>query len=116
MIKRAGELNSDVFPHRFDGKGEVKVTRILEKEEFHGKGRLFARNTIEPGSSLGWHQHNGDIEVYYILSGRGTVNDNGVETIVGPGDVVVTGDGQYHSIENTGDTTLEFIALIIYTA
>jgi mannose-6-phosphate isomerase-like protein (cupin superfamily) len=115
MIKRAGELSSEVFPGRFGGKGEVKVTRLLEKDEFHGKGRQFARNTLEPGSSLGYHQHNGDFEVYYILSGRGTVNDNGAETIVGPGDVVVTGDGQYHAIENTGDTTLEYIALVLFS-
>ncbi len=115
MIKRAGELNSEVFPGRFGGKGEVTVTRILEKEEFNGKGRVFARNALEPGSSLGYHQHKGDFEAYYILRGRGTVNDNGKEVQVGPGDVVVTGDGQYHSIENTGDTTLEYIALVLFS-
>jgi mannose-6-phosphate isomerase-like protein (cupin superfamily) len=115
MIKRAGELSAEVFPNRFGGKGAVKVTRILEKDEFYGKGRVFARNTIEPGSSLGYHQHNGDFEVYYILRGHGTVNDNGQEVQVGPGDVVYTGNGQYHGIENTGDETLEYIALVLFS-
>jgi mannose-6-phosphate isomerase-like protein (cupin superfamily) len=114
MIIRAGELNSEVFPNRFGGKGEVKMTRLLEKEAFHGKGRVFARNVIEPGSSVGFHRHQGDFEVYYVLSGRGTVNDNGVISEVGPGDVIYTDDGQSHGIENTGDTTLELIALVLF--
>jgi quercetin dioxygenase-like cupin family protein len=115
MIKRAGELNSEVFTNRFGGVGEVKFTRILENDEFQGKGRLFSHNTLEPGCSLGYHQHKGDIEAYYILRGQATVNDNGTEVVVGPGDVVFTKDGESHSLANTGDTTLELIALILFS-
>jgi mannose-6-phosphate isomerase-like protein (cupin superfamily) len=116
MIKRASELNTDVFPNRFGGQGEFKVTKILEMDQLQGKGRLFARNILEPGHSLGWHQHTGDIEAYYIVRGEGTVNDNGTKVVVRPGDVVYTADGEHHSIDNTGSTTLEFIALILYTS
>jgi mannose-6-phosphate isomerase-like protein (cupin superfamily) len=115
MIKRASELSSEVFTNRFGGKGEIKVTKVLEMDQLQGKGRLYARNTIEPGCSLGWHQHNGDIEAYYILRGEATVDDNGTKVKVGPGDVVFTPNGEFHSIENTGATTLEFMALILYT-
>ncbi len=115
MIKRAGDLKIDIVTNRFGGQGDVKMTQILEKEEFYGKGRLFARNAIEPGCSLGLHQHKGDMEAYYIISGQGTVDDNGQEVVVGPGDVVFTKDGESHSIANNGTTTLEFIALILFT-
>jgi mannose-6-phosphate isomerase-like protein (cupin superfamily) len=114
MIKRAGELNTEVFPNRFGGKGEVQVTRILEMNELQGKGRLYARNLIKPGSSLGWHEHKGDIEAYYIIAGEGTVDDNGIKVQVAAGDVVFTNNGESHSIENTGTENLEFIALILY--
>ncbi|MCX7779441.1 MAG: cupin domain-containing protein [Negativicutes bacterium] len=114
MIKRAAELTTEVFPNRFGGKGELKVTKLLEMDQFHGKGRLFARNVLEPGSSLGWHEHKGDVEAYYIIAGEGTVNDNGTLVQVKAGDVIYTNNGESHSIENTGTETLEFIALILY--
>jgi mannose-6-phosphate isomerase-like protein (cupin superfamily) len=41
------------------------------------------------------------------------VKDNGVDTPIKAGDVVVTGDGASHSIKNTGTTPLKFIAVII---
>jgi mannose-6-phosphate isomerase-like protein (cupin superfamily) len=114
MIIRSGELSREVLPNRFGGKGEIKVTKFIAKDDFHGKGRLFAHNVIEPGCSIGLHRHEGDFEAYYILRGRGTVNDNGAICEVGPGDVVYTDDGQSHSIENTGDETIELIALVLF--
>jgi len=99
MIRRADELSSEIFDSRFGGNGQVSVTRILETDQFRGKGRLFARNLLKPGASIGRHQHKEDAETYYILSGSGTVDDNGVRKPVGPGDVVFTADGGYHAIE-----------------
>jgi mannose-6-phosphate isomerase-like protein (cupin superfamily) len=116
MIKRAGELNADIFTNRMGGQGEVKFTKILEKDEFYGKGRLFALTTLEPGCSIGLHQHTGEAETYYIVRGHGTVNDNGREVVLGPGDVIFTKDGESHSILNSGTTTLEFIALILFAS
>ena len=114
MIKKSGELSTEVFPHRFGGQGELRMTKLLEIDQMQGKGRLFARNVLAPGSSLGWHQHQGDIEAYYILTGAGTVDDNGTKVPVAAGDVVFTGNGEFHSIENTGSDNLEFIALVLY--
>lgn len=34
--------------------------------------------TIEPGCSLGYHEHHNESETYYILRGEGDYNDNGV--------------------------------------
>ena len=79
---------------------------LLSPEEFLGKGRLLSHSVIFPGSSIGVHTHKGDFETYYILKGEGVVNDNGVLTAVGPGDVVYTGSGESHSIENTGQQNL----------
>ncbi|NLO99293.1 MAG: cupin domain-containing protein, partial [Clostridiaceae bacterium] len=69
--------------------------------------------TLEPGCSIGSHVHDQEEEIYYILSGTGTVNDNGVVKNVGPGDAIKTGDGESHSISNNGDVPLVFLAAII---
>ncbi|MHC1746510.1 MAG: cupin domain-containing protein [Negativicutes bacterium] len=114
MIKRGTELKSEVFSKRFGGQGEIKIMKLLDDAQLQGKGRLFARNTLPPGASLGLHEHKGDIEAYYILSGEGMVDDNGTKVLVTAGDVMYTGNGESHSIENIGAVDLEFIALILY--
>ena len=114
MIKRAKDLPSEVVSKRFGGKGEINVTRLLEMEQLQGKGRLFAHSKIRPASSIGLHQHNGDFEVFYILSGEGIVDDNGTKAPVKAGDVILTGNGESHSLENTGSSNLEYIALVLY--
>lgn len=114
MLKLANELPYDIFEKRFGGEGEVKSTRLLEAEQMKGKGRAFNLMMLTPGSSLGYHQHNGETETYYILSGEGMLNDNGEQKPLKPGDVAFTDNGGFHSIENTGTTNLEFVALILF--
>lgn len=116
MIRKAEEMRQEVIKEMRGGQGDVQITHILErdKDEFAGKGRLYAKNLLKPGVSIGLHEHVGDFEAYFILSGEGTVDDNGVKTVVKPGDLVLTHNGQKHAIENTGDMDLEFMALILF--
>ncbi|MGI6285682.1 Oxalate-binding protein [Moorella humiferrea] len=116
MIRRAHELKEEKVTGFKGGQGEVTILHILEegKNEFNGKGRLYARFTLKPGTSIGLHQHSGDFEAYYILKGQGLVNDNGTETVVKAGDMILTRNGESHSITNNGDEDLEYMALILY--
>ena len=114
MIKKAADLQVESFQNRFGGEGEVRMKKLLAPAEFCGKGRLFAHNVILPGSSIGFHQHNGDFETYYILKGKALVNDNGTERVLVPGDMTFCKDGDFHSIENIGDCDLEYVAVILY--
>ena len=115
MIKRSADLSVTLEPNLKGGKGTVKIVNILEKEEMNGLGRLFGVSIIPPGGSIGQHTHRGDFETYYILKGRALANDNGNVTELGPGDMILCNDGQFHSIENIGDIDLEYIAVILYT-
>lgn len=114
MIKRAGTINSEVRPNMLGGKGEVKITHLLEGPEFQGKGRLFSHSILKPGCSIGSHQHKGDIEAYYVLKGEPTYYDNGEKTILKPGDLTYTDNLQSHSIENETNEDVEIIALILF--
>ena len=95
------------------GKGEAKVYNIASLEELHGAAKLYAKVVLPPGASVGWHQHKGETEPYYILSGEGTFIDNDKsKTTVTKGDICVINDGDHHSIENNSNADLEFMALI----
>lgn len=114
MIKKAADLQPVSYQNRFGGQGEVRMKNLLTAAEFCGKGRLFAHNVILPGSSIGFHQHHGDFETYYVLKGEGTINDNGVKSPVRAGDVIYTKNGESHGLENTGTENLEVMALVLF--
>lgn len=95
------------------GKGHVIIRHILGDEQMKGKCGLYAEVTIEPGSTLGYHEHHGESETYYILSGKGEYNDNGNRRPVSAGDITFTPDGCGHGLDNTGAEDLVFMALII---
>ncbi|MFA9398671.1 MAG: cupin domain-containing protein [Clostridiaceae bacterium] len=112
MIKKKNELKSESKCIR-EGKGQAKLEHIIEGEEFCGKGRLFAKMTIAPGNSVGYHKHVGDCEAYYILEGEGVLVENGEEKVIKKGEVTYCKEGDSHSIENASDKDLVFIALVL---
>lgn len=113
MIKRMSEMKTEIREQMRGGKGSVELIHILNKEEMKGKVRLFAKVVLNPGCSIGMHEHVDEEEAYYIIRGTGIVTDNGESSQVQAGDVILTGDGASHSIENTGDEPLEFIAVVM---
>jgi mannose-6-phosphate isomerase-like protein (cupin superfamily) len=115
MIRHKAQLPHVIRENFFGGEGHMDSMPLLKDDEFHGKGRVFAVNTLKPGHSIGVHTHKGDFEVYYILKGEGLYHDNGADVRVKAGDVAYTWDGQSHGIINDGAEDLEMIALILFT-
>ena len=113
MIKTKSEMQKEVRERMRDGKGPVEILHVFRKEELRGKTRLFARLRLPKGSAIGYHIHEGEEEVFYILSGSGFVTEQGVSTRVGPGDAVLTGGGGGHAIENLDDEPLDLLAVIL---
>ncbi len=74
---------------------------------------LFVRLDVAPHSEMPVHQHVGETETYYFLSGSGVYNDNGTEVDVQAGSVAFCGDGQSHGFVNDSDETVSLIALIL---
>jgi mannose-6-phosphate isomerase-like protein (cupin superfamily) len=95
-----------------DGKGITSITHLVDCEK-EKNVRMMAEVTLQPGDSIGYHQHDSETEYFFILSGSGTVNDDGTETQVRAGDAVITGNGASHSIANTGDVPLILHAVIV---
>ena len=115
MVKRKADIIGNVQTNFKGGEGDVTMFNFLTEQEAKGAGRLFARSVLEPGCSIGSHQHDGDGEAYYILTGTALISDNGSDVTLTAGDCQICPDGQSHSIKNVGKDTLEYIAIILYT-
>ncbi|MCL2618445.1 MAG: cupin domain-containing protein [Defluviitaleaceae bacterium] len=113
MFKTTSQYRTESTEGRYGGKGVAVVSHVMEKTELLANCRLFARIRLDPGCSIGWHTHDQEEEVYYILSGEAVVNDDGVIRTVYPGDSVYTGNGGSHSIENQGSEPMEFLGVIL---
>ena len=50
----------------------MKIEKLLDERQMNGKVGLFAKVTIPPRDVLEFHEHHGETETYYILSGEGS--------------------------------------------
>ena len=76
VIKRKSERSSVEFEHRFDGPGIMRATKIIDSdEELNGKGRMFNEIVLEKDCGIGFHVHEGDGEIFLILSGEAEYED-----------------------------------------
>ena len=115
MIRRADECRIEYKEHMRDGDGTVQLTHFIEgPAELEEKGRLFAKITLNPGCGIGYHVHDADAELFYILKGTAEYSDNGEMRTVSAGDVTVCPAGTGHSITNKTDEVVELVAVIVY--
>lgn len=113
MVKRNAEILCETLEGFKGGNGAVHLTKFVLGEDIGNKGRFWAYCRLPQGCSLGYHKHEGEFETYYFLKGTGKASDNGEETTVYPGDVLICKDGCSHSLENIGTEDLEYLAVIL---
>ena len=72
---------------------------------------IFRKRALHPGSGIGLHTQTED-EIYYVLSGRGTMTLDGKPVDITPGTAVLTRTGSSHSLKQMGSEDL--VILINY--
>ena len=96
------------------GKGRMKLEKVLAPAELADKCGLYARVTLPPGAVLGYHEHHGNGESYFVLSGEAVYDDNGAKRTIKAGDSTWTPDGSGHGVDNAqGKEPIVFMALIV---
>ncbi|MFI3313484.1 MAG: cupin domain-containing protein [Eubacteriales bacterium] len=112
MIKKLQDRTETVVEHLVNGEGSVKMSNIFSQEEL-AKTRICSVLTLEPGCSVGVHPHVGEGEIYLILEGSATVQEDGVDYILNEGDAEYCTDGHTHAIVNHTDKPMKFLAIVI---
>jgi mannose-6-phosphate isomerase-like protein (cupin superfamily) len=72
---------------------------------------VFRKRALKPGSGIGLHEQKED-EIYYVLSGRGSMTLDGKTVEITPGTAVLTRTGSSHSLKQVGNEDL--VILIDY--
>lgn len=115
MLINAKDRTSSLREKPQGGEGKIHglhtMTADSRPDGTHFK--MIASMTLPQGSSIGFHIHSDDEEIYIITGGQGIYTDNdGQKYPVGPGDVSITRQGEGHGLANTGDEPLTFNAVI----
>ena len=97
MVKREAELTRQFNEHMKGGNGTVEVIRVLDAGEYESPLKLIAKLVLRPGSSLGYHTHEGEEEIIHVLSGTAAC-------------ICLSGHG--HSIACAGEEPLTAYAVI----
>ena len=114
MIKARSEMTTEKRENMRGGDGVVAITNILDKGEYKGSARLLGTITLEPGSSIGAHVHENEEEIFYIIKGTATYDDNGTEVILNEGDSCLCLGGEKHSVANRmSEGTVQLFAVIL---
>ena len=100
-------METQVLPKFKGGEGDFLVKMFTD-----GEGKIM-RGTLQPGASIGYHKHEGNCEIIYILAGAGKcLYENGEETLAA-GDCHYCPMGKSHSLINSGAENLEFFAVVL---
>ena len=112
-MTKASERETVKVEHVNGGAGFIMKEALITGEELGEHCKMFSRVTIKPGCELGHHEHHGETETYYVISGSGMYDDNGKAVPIEAGDVTFCKDGDSHGLQNTGEEPLALMALII---
>jgi len=101
----------------------TKITAQTELGFKGGNGELVTRNFVDgqnkimmshlkPGANIGYHAHEQNSEIIYILSGEGHFEYDGEIERVKAGDVHYCPMGHSHAFYNDGDADLSYFAIV----
>lgn len=111
MIKRSSERTTEWREAIRGGHGRAQWEEVLAAGDMSGV-RAMALLRLEPGASIGEHQHADTAEVYLILEGQGVGLLDGERFPVGPGDAWVCSSGHTHGLEVAVNAPLRLLALL----
>lgn len=92
-----------------DGKGEILFREIFKKVDFESNLEHLHETIVYPHSTIGYHLHKGNEEIYYIIDGQGIMTVDGGEVKVTTGDAIITYSGSKHGLANNTNKNLRII-------
>lgn len=113
MIQTAGQLQIRVRENVRGGEGALAFHDFLMAEGSFGAGKLFSRTVVPAGASIGEHKHEGEFEIYYVLSGTVEVLEQGEWVNLNKGDMHLCATGESHALRNSGKDAAEVLMLIL---
>ncbi len=70
MIKRAETMIRELKEQMRGGNGTVAIYHLFSQDEIKRQSKTDSKIELEPGCSIGFHEHQNEEEIFYIISGQ----------------------------------------------
>jgi mannose-6-phosphate isomerase-like protein (cupin superfamily) len=94
-----------------DGQGTILFRRLATSAAFASGIDFVDFTSIPPGSTIGRHEHQGNEELYLIVSGTPLVRVQGEERRLKRGDITIVRSSQWHQLVNDTDEAVEIFVV-----
>ncbi|WP_438465928.1 cupin domain-containing protein [Marinomonas sp. PE14-40] len=94
-----------------DGEGVTELYEIWSKSDFISRCDFIDRQVIPPNSTVGYHKHGNNEEMYIILEGTGTMTIAGQQVKVKKGDMIKNPPYGEHGLINDSDANIDILII-----
>jgi quercetin dioxygenase-like cupin family protein len=91
------------------GNGTIYLQKVLDVEK---PVKMYAKITLPPMTSIGYHMHVGDQEFIYVLKGELDLVKDGVASKLKAGEFDYTKANFEHGITNNTSEDVEILAIV----
>jgi mannose-6-phosphate isomerase-like protein (cupin superfamily) len=96
------------------GHGELLWKCFVRLHMTHSPIAGFEYVLVPVGTAIGRHRHSRTEEIYFVLSGRGSMDQDGVRSEVGPGDLIMSPRDVTHAMDVLGEEPVELLVIEVY--
>ena len=113
MIKNYLTAKQQLQEKSHDGTGVVALYEIWEKADFQSNIDFCDRVVVLPESTIGYHQHGSNEEMYIVLEGEGLMTIEGKNVIVKKGDMILNPARGKHGLVNNSKKNIDLLVIQI---
>ena len=111
MIKNYLTTEMQLQECSHDGTGPVELFEVWENSDFRSGIDFIDRVVVPPGSTIGFHKHGNNEEMYIVLKGTGSMKIEDDEIVVKRGDMILNPAGGSHGLTNDSAKDIDILVL-----
>jgi mannose-6-phosphate isomerase-like protein (cupin superfamily) len=113
MIKNFLTAKNQVQQSSHGGTGPVDLYEVWSKADFNSDIDFIDRVVVPPATTVGYHQHGDNEEMYILLNGEGLMTIDGNEVAVKRGDMILNAPGGKHGLVNNSNKDIDLLVIQI---
>jgi len=96
-----------------EGQGPVELYEIWAGTDFKSDVDFLDRVVVPPKSTIGYHRHGNNEEIYILLEGCGTMTLEDRKVAVKKGDMILNPAYGAHGLVNDSDSDIDLLVMQI---
>ena len=113
MIKNYLTAEKQLQESSHGGIAAVDLYEIWGDSDFRSNVDFIDRVVVPPGSTIGFHRHDENEEMYIVLEGKGLMKIENEETPVSKGDMILNPMGGRHGLVNNSSENIDLLVIQI---